>query len=320
MAVLPLQQIQVGKEVTRGTVVAPTAKLTKVEEVTTTPMREVAQAEERRASIAPAYNSWLNRKGGTLSMSGLVTYEDLPYHFDSLFGEATPGGVGPYTYDYVGPTVTAPSPRIMTMVYGDGTRAYALAGGICNALTLSLAHGDAMRMTAEYLGHDVESDSVEALSDRALTEATAEHMSLFIDAVGGTVGTTAITTSLFNFELAINANRENKWHIGSSSPGGYRESRFTATLSMLLEVDATTAAYLNDLLTSSPLQKQVRLKATSGTDDIEIDFAGTVLEGFDIYSDEDGVVSINPTFTAEYNTTMADYLDITVTNDVSSLA
>lgn len=322
MSEIVLQQLQVGKEVvaTRGTAVAPTAKLMKIEECSITPIREVLQPEERRGSLAPAYNSAMLKTTGQGTVKGLVTYEDLPYWLDSLLGEATPSGTAsPYTYSYTAPLTAAPTPRIMTMVYGDGTRAWALTGAIVDKLTLSQKYGDVMRFEAELLGYNVAADSLEALSDRTVEEVEPGQIVLKIDSWGGTMGNTAVSAVLFSFELALMNNLANKFHLGSLTPGGYRVARLGAELKLYLEVDAVTAAYLTSMIGTSPLQQQVQITATSGTKVITLQFAGTVLESPEIYADEDGIVALEYTLSGEYHSTFANYFKASVANAVASL-
>ena len=319
MGILDLQQVQVGKESTRGTVVTPTARLMGIEDISIQPVREVAQYEERRGSLAPAYNSALEREGAEGSISGLVTYEDIPYWLDSLIGEATPTGTNPYTYSYSAPLTSEPSPRILSIVYGDSTRAYGATGVLVSSLTISGGATETLRFSADLVGHDVATDSLESLSDRSITEVMTSQATLYIDAWGGTIGSTAISNSLYNFELTISSNRANKWYVGASTPGGYREARWETTLTLALELDATTDDYLNDILSSSPLQKLVRIKATSGTKSFQLDFAGTATEAPVIFDDEDGVVTIGLSLSGEYESGLANYFKAEVVNAVSSL-
>lgn len=320
MGELDLQQLQVGAEETRGTGVAPTAKLMMIEDCNFVPIREVLQPEERRGSLQPAYNALMLKTTSEGSVEGLVTYEDLPYLLDSLLGEATPSGTtSPYTYSYTAPTTTAPTPRIMTMVYGDGTYAYGVTGAICNELVLSMAQADAMRFSASLLGHNIADDALESLSDRTVEGVEPDQMALYIDAWGGTMGDTAIATSLFNFELSLSANLANKFHLGAATPGGYRVARMNIGLKLFLELTAGTDTYLGSIVGSAPLQHQVRIKATSSTKVIQLDFAGTVVEPPTLWSDEDGVVSVEIGYAGEYHSTFANSFKAEVQNAVANL-
>jgi len=324
MAMLPdLIQAQIGKETTWGTAVTETAKLMGIDELVIRPINEAEQFPDRRASLAPAYLSALTKIGMEGQMGGVLLYEDLPYWLDNLCGEATPTGSDPYTYTYAAPLTAVPSsPRILTLTGGDSSDIYTAAGVLLNGLTISGESNKPLRWSAPLIGEDVATGALESLSDRSVNVVMADHVALYIDAWGGTIGSTAITSNFFKFTLNINPNRAVVYGMGSKTPGEWREARWTGDLAMTLEFDATTQAFFDAIIGgSSVFQKQVRIKASSGASlDVQLDFAGTALTAPEIFTDENGIVTLEFNLHGEYNSTLTQWFEAQVINGVASLA
>jgi hypothetical protein len=68
------------------------------------------------------------------------------------------------------------------------------------------------------------------------------------------------------------------------------------------------------------IEKQVRLKQTSGTKIAQFDFAGFVAKPPTTFEDQDGVLTSKLDFTSKYNTTLANCFAASITNSVASLA
>jgi hypothetical protein len=68
------------------------------------------------------------------------------------------------------------------------------------------------------------------------------------------------------------------------------------------------------------IEKQVRLKQTSGTKIAQFDFAGFVAKPPTTFEDQDGVLTSKLDFTSKYNTLLANCFAASITNSVASLA
>jgi len=315
-----LWKYQVGKEVTWGTVVAATAQLGLVEDLTITPKNEAQNLEDRRASLAPAYVAALLKESGEAKMSGIVTYEDLPFWLDGLMGIATPSGANPYTYAYPAPLGTVPTRRSFTLIKGNGSNVYTLSGATIKEATFTVETGQPMKYDLSFVGKLAQTGTLASLSDRTQTPILAPQFTSYIDAVGGTIGTTAITTNWFSAELKISTNADVYMGIGALTPVGFRESRWSTTLKLKYELDSTSKAMVDSIIGSSLLQKQIRVKATTGASAIaQFDVAGSYLKAPEIFTDSDGVVSVELEMDALYNSTLANFLKASVTNAVSAL-
>ena len=319
-----LAQWQVAKETTWGTAVVATAKLMGVQE------KSYLQAANRsdiypdvRASLAPAYLAGLEQTAGAGELEMIVTYEDAPYIFDNAFGEATPTGAGPYVRAYGAPVATAVTPRILTFYHGNtqtGGGIYKLAGGLLNSLKLKGATGKPTMLTGDLIGKSVATGAFAALSDRTVEVVMGQPWLIYMDAWGGTMGATQVATTALAFELDVKLNRVLQWSMDSLAPDTWEQNPWEGSLKLTLRMNATTKTEVDAIVAqTSVYQKQVRLKATSGTKVFQVDFAGTMKEPPKTYDDEDGVLTVELEMDGTYNTGLANWLAASVTNSVASL-
>lgn len=312
--------VQAGKESARGTAVTPTVKLTGIESATITPVVDAMRINELRGTLVPGYNQVLNRVAASGNIGGVVTYEDLPYYLDSAFGEVTPSGTGPYTYAYSAPIGTAPVPRIMTIVYGDGADAYSAAGMVAKTLNISGQTGEPIKFNVDFVGTGVNSGTLASLADRAVNVALGSDVELYIDPPGTAPGTTLIPSGFFTFALNVETNRDNLFALGDLSPRDYYDRIWDGTLNLSLELDSTTKQYMDDIIGASDVfSKIVRIKVTDGTNVLQIDFSGFVQSAPELYTDNDGVVSVDLSLAGTYDAVMGNWLNIEVINGVGVL-
>lgn len=323
MAVRELLQMQIGKETTWGTPVTATAKMLGFSELSLAPEGESKVFEDLRSSFQPGYMAAVLSKSGSAKVKGMLTYEDFPYWMDSLFGIATPTGSGPYVYAYAMPVGTAPTPRIMTLVYGASDGVYRMPGSLVNMISLKGESNKEITQEIEFLGKQVvASGSLASLSDRTETVATGNDVAIYIDAWGGTIGSTLISNTFFSFDLKIQSGRDLKRYLGSITPGGYKEGRYESksnSLKLSLEFGSSTKSILDSIIGTSLTQYQVRLAFTSGTNVINLDFAGTTTSDPEIFADKDGVCTFDMELNGTYNTSLGNSFKSSVTNSVSAL-
>lgn len=318
-----LQTIQAAKETVWGTSVTASAKLMGVEECKIESAGGAALLKEMRGSLAPAFSAIRKSNFGKASLKGFATYEDLNYYLESLLGDVTPSGAGPYVRAGAAPLTAAATNRMITLYDGQASDVYKLLGGVVNKLVISGKTGEEWKFAADLIGKQKTTGALAVLADRTVTAIEGADTSLYIDAWGGTIGTTQINTLATAFELSIDLGTAVRHYLGNLLPGRYRQKKAepgSVTLKLSLEFDAVTKAYLDAFLTySAVLQHQVRIKATTGTNAIaQFDFAGTVV-GEPAMSDEDGVYMLDLNYQGTYNSGLANYLKYSLTNQVSAL-
>jgi hypothetical protein len=322
---LDLMQVQVGEESSWGTAVTPTAKLMGVTNLKFNPGVKAVVHHDRRGSLAAGYLANLTEVMPDAPLELLATYEDACYILDNLLGEATPSGSGPYTRDYAAPLGALLTPKILTFVYGDDTNCYQLSGGLVSKLVVKGSNGQPMTMTADLIGKDVTAGTLESLSDRTVNVAMGDHMAIYVDAWGGTIGTTAIAASAYAYELTIDAKRKGDQFLGGLAASNYHEddgaSGWEVMLKLSMEFNSITKAQYDALISQSAVyQKQIRLKSTNSTRVIQFDVAGTSEEAPTFGEDRDGVLVFEAALKGTYNSGLANYLKAQVINGVNALA
>lgn len=315
---------QIGKQSLFGTAVAPTALLLGIEEHALLVNDKGELVPEERGTLAPGYNAVVTERAGGFKLSGTASYEQIAYLLDSL-DEATPSGVDPYTRTYAAPVTvgTAPSPRINTLVHGAGAgKAFKLTGGVLSRLQLGVEMNGRMTFEAEFVGQKVDAGSLASLAAGAFTPIMGHHVTLYIDAAGGTIGTTSIADTLFALQLEIQTGRALSTYTGGLSASGYHEAeKWSGLLALSVEYNTTVDTYLDDILAATtPVEKQIRIAAVSGTSELTLDFAGAVIEPpGEIFTDRDGRAMVELTFQGKYNATLANWFKAESVNSVASM-
>lgn len=315
-----LDQVQLGTEGTWATSATATGKLGLISDCTIEPDINVETLPDVRGSLAPGFVDVLNYHRGAASLSGTPSYEDLPYALDSLFMTATPGSGPTYTRSYNGQTTAAPTRTSYTLYKGQSGKVQKLLGAMFSEYSLKIESNKAWAFSSKLLGQSVADGSLAALSDRTQTPIHANQTTFYLDAVGGTIGTTAVTTLWFAADLSIKNGMGLVSKIGALSPSTYSDGRAEATLKIKCDVDATTAGYLTSILGTSLLQKQIRIKATTGSTQVaQFDFAGTFISAPKINTDQDGVSTFEFDLRALYNSTLGNWMKALATNSISTM-
>ena len=325
--------VHIGKETTWGVGVAGTVKVPALTDVTLSPTIEVGDFPTLEG-LAPIYSAAIVKDGGEGSVSGILNYDDLPYWLNSLFGEdATPVGdptLTPtnYTWSYAGPhSAAVSSPDIFSLYYGTSTSGYRLLGAIVSTLEMSGSSGEEIQIGLGFIGKKVAALATvpTGLSDRSVTLAVSSDMLVWIDDdLGSSFGTTPWTCTAYSFSLSLNANRNVIYALGGIAPCSSYHQRFDGTLDLSLEFPGGsdyTKDLLEGLLSGPTLQQQcIRLKITTDTKHIiQIDFAGTLMDAPDIFTDSDGISTVDMSWKGTYDSSNGLWCDIDVTNTISDL-
>ena len=316
-----LLKVQIGTESSWGTPVAPTAELPLVTDITLSPNVTSTVHEDMRGSLAPGQVATLDQISGEGSMTVVAAYETLPYLLDNAFSQATPSGGGPYVYTYAAPTTAVSTPRKLTVVHGEGSNVYGLTGAVANDLTINFESNAPWTVDTTFTGEQVLTDTFASLTTLTATPIMGNDTTLYIDAWGGTIGTTAVTASFFSGSLSIQPGRAPVFALGSKTPTQYVENRYQGTLSLTLEVTSQTKAFVDNLIGGALTQHQIRIKATIGANEIvELDFAGTLTTSPEIFTDTDGVVTYELEWSGTHNTALGNWFEASVTNQIATLA
>jgi hypothetical protein len=326
MTVKSLMEAQVGKEVTWGTSVAGTARLMGVTNVVQTPTVNSKIIKDLRANLVPGYIGVVGGVEAAATVEGVATYEDLSYPLESLFGVVTPSGGPVYIYAGAAPTA-APTSRIHTLLWGNAAGTHKLEGGLGKSLTIRGASGPSdteLTYTWELLGKDIITASLAALSDRTVNPIMCSHAAVALDTWAGTMGSTPLATTAISFELKLDAALIMKRYLGSLFALGHERERYEVeanTLTLSMELNAGSLAIADALIAAAPAltQRQIRLTFTDTTRIAQFNFAGTLLAAPTLYSDVNGIVTIDTVWSATYNPTFANWFTYSISNGVATL-
>lgn len=325
MSVKSILDVQVGKESTWGTSVAATARLMGIRNVTLKPLQDAGILPELRATLMPGYTGVVRSIEGAADLEFTAGYEDIEYYLEACFGEQTPSGGGPYVYAGGAPSTT-PTLRKQTLYYGDSTGTYKLLGAIGSQLTLKGESHAELMGTVAFVGKNVTTGTLASLNDRTFTPIMGNQAALYMDAWGGTVGTTALTNIAYAFELSFKLGTEPlvRHFNGGLTPTSYAyraPSPENCTLKLSLEFAATSKTEVDSIIGGTLNQKQFRIKYTTGSSQIaQFDFAGSLVKPVDsIFSERNGIAAVDLEYQGTYNSTLGNFFKWSITNSVSAL-
>lgn len=322
MGTTALRKVQIGRESTWGTQVAAAAILSGITDFSFNPGVTVALKKYLDGSLDPAKKSSVTRKEPTAKISGDVTPEDLIYLLDSsVKGSVTPTGAGPYVYVFPFPTTADPAIRSRSWEFYDGSQCWTLDGGIVNKITFKGADGaDNVTFDADLIGKQCAPDTVTgALSARAFTLLPASSNAIYIDAAGATVGATALTGTLIDWEWSFEMGHHAKFFMdGGLVATGKGIGSPKVMLKATLEYNASAHTQLTNYVAGT--QQLLRIRATNPSGYmVDWDMGGVITSIDDIYGDRDGNTTVAVTAEAVTDTgAFANYAKITVTNGVTA--
>ena len=304
-------------------VATATAKLQAVSSFALTPDLQTRALDQLRGTLAPTHSTALDfyMSNATFEVSD-ETFEDVNYWLDSLFSAATPSGSNPYTRAYSAPLTSEATPTFMTLQWGQTNEVWQMQDASVTTLTLSGSNNSGVQVSGSLIGGKVVEGSLQSLSDRSGTLMTGSMAALAIDAWAGYVGTTAITSSAFSWELTINANRQYRAYLGGSTPAAWNDQKWNGQLRLSLELNNTTDDYLIAMLaaTNDILERQVEISYTNGsTGLLQIQFAGHSMSAPQLFQDRNGVMTYDLVLDGVYNSVMSNWLKIDTTSQINAL-
>jgi len=301
----------------------PTVILRGVEELSMRPDNNTGVLDDMSQGLAGSSTAVVRGVGASGGVQGWASYEHICYWLDNLLGQATPTGTDPYTYAYGAPTTTAPTPRILPLVKGDSTvGAYQMVGALLTRLKFTLEPEEVLKYDGDLIGNKLVADALESLTTPTVNPVMADHVaSIYWDAWGGTMGSTALDDCTLRFmELELRPDRNARACVGSLTKDRFVEGPWTGTLKLTLEFNSTTKTDVDAIIGGTLTQKQFEVNFADGTRALQFQFAGTVTEGPEIFSDDDNVVTVDVTLERTYHATFANWFKASVDNALSSLS
>lgn len=329
-------RLNIGKEGsgTPGTAVAATTQWRGVGG-TIEDQRDLVFPEELNAIAIPTDRSYVPALLAGLSMADTpLTFEQLGYILNAGMKDVTPVQDGAGT-DYISAydvgTTSRNSIATYTLETGDNQQGEEMEYAFVTDFAIKGTAREALMMSGTWVGRQVTDSTLTSTSIPVVEDAMAGKGSVFIDAIGGTIGTTQLSNSILSMELTCTTGWRPKFFIdGNALYFGihyFDMDSFSAQLSLTFEHDGTAVTeklnWRNQVARMIRLQFEGSAAATGGTTysnkTLIIDAVGKYSK-FEALDSQDGNNILRATFDIKYNLTEASSpLVITLVNELTAL-
>jgi len=204
-----LRKLQLGKESTAGTAVSAT-----------TIWRGTGTLEDQRGMYFPdediGYIAPVNRAVTPYTLGSLdldevpATFEQLPYILamgvDGVVTGTKDGSGTDYIYTYNFPTTALKTPKTFTIEGGDNEQVERMAYTFCESFKISGKSKEPWMVSGKLIGNSVDvlaAGFTSGVSLPSVEEILFQKTKLYIDAVNGTIGTTQVVCTLYEFSLDV---------------------------------------------------------------------------------------------------------------------
>lgn len=318
-------KVQLGRETTAGTAVAATV-IWRGPAADIENALEVIEAEENVGLIVPSSRTYVSQLGATIAIPETeATFEHLPHVFEGGIKTVSTSGTGPYVRSGYAPgTASANTIKTYTIesgnaIAGDGNK---MEYSFVESFTLSGKSGEAWKLASNWRGRQKTVAAMTgSLSVAAVEEMLFGKTSFYIDATGGTVGTTQKTGVLLEASIEVETGLQ---PIHTADGVLYFTSHkivppsleFSITLE--LESDSGVVAAERVFLGSQAIRLfQITCAGTSGRT-----FTGKWAGKYTsiaAYQNSNGNTTVQLSGKAYYSSTDSLFFDFSVTNNVAAL-
>ena len=321
-----LNKTQIGRESTPGTAVAATT-IFRGAFAMPEDARTIQRAEEQVGLLVPAERAFTTAVLARLSMpSTPLTVEQLPHILEAGVETVSPTGSDPYVYTYNFPTgSTLNTIKTYTIeagnviVTGDVQE---MEYSFVEEFELSATAGEAWMMSANWIGRQLSSAAfTAALSLPSVTEMILPKTKLYIDATGGTVGSTQKTGVLMGAQMTVRTGiLPVPVGDGNLYFSAHKFTRPEITFSITLELeDGGVVAAERAIFESQAVRLfELELNGGNATHECVLQWAGKY-DSISDYENSDGNTTVTFEGHAVYSSTDSLFWNCAVTNGVASL-
>ena len=255
-----------------------------------------------------------------------ATFEHLPHLFEMGIKHVTPttdaNSAGVYTYTIpCATTDMTPTTDLATYTVegGDNAGEEEFGFGFARSIQLTGTAGQALMMSAELVGRQVEPGTFTA----AVALATVEEIlfskgKLYIDNVGTFPATTQVSNQLLGMSLSINTG----WIPVYTADGNLyfsfvKQVQPEVTLELTFEHDTTAIAEKAAWRAGTARIITLQFDGSTGKT-LKLHLAGK-WESFDVLGEQDGNDIVSGTFRARYNATVGQMFQAVVENSLAAL-
>ena len=318
-----LRKIQMGRETTPGTKVDADIVWRGTGSIHDN--MELIFPKEDIGMLVPAGRSYVARYEAGLTLDEVeATFEQLPHLFEMGIESVTPTGTTSFTYTYVMPfastdLVASTDLATYTVEAGDNVAEEEFAFGFARSIQLTGSAGQAVMMSAEIVGRQVEPGTfTTGIALQTVEEILFSKGKLYIDNVGAFPATTQISNQLLGMSLSINTG----WLPVYTADGALyfsfiKQTTPEVTLQITFEHDTTAVAEKAAWRAQTPRIIRIKFDGSDGKS-LAIDIAGK-WESFDVLGEQDGNDIVSGTFRGTYNATVGGMFQTAITNTLSAL-
>jgi len=320
-----LRRVQLGQETTPGTAVPATIKWPG-----TCTMKEtliLSRPKDETGTMADARRTSVVGEEVDISLEGNLTYESILYLLNLCMKEvATGAGIGDDKTWTFSPALTGiNTPNFMTIEYGDGNEEHEAYFCMGKSLELNFAVNEPLKGKAVIVGQNLTVASFTAALPLPtdLEEILGSKMMLYIDALGGTIGTTLEAATLIDGSFKLSGFEPSRHGAATIYYDTWSQPPIHIECDLTLEFNAGAKA--QRAIYQAGTQQLFRLKAT-GTlitgaiyKTLTIDFCG-VYTDFSTLEERDGADVVSVKIEGELNSsTWAKLVEIVVVNKTATL-
>lgn len=322
-----MNKIQLGRESTAGTAVAATT-------IWRGPFAMLEDSSERQivdeniGLLVQAERAYDKMYGARLAMPATeMTFEQLPHLLEAGILTATPSGGGPYTRVYAYPTDNSvPTIKTYTIeTFNAAADNDMLEAEYCfvEEFTLEGAAGEAWKMSANWIGRQVTPSTPTSLSTLvAVEDAMVPLTTLYIDATGGTVGTTQRSKVFMGGSIKVKTGLvavmigDGQMYFVSHK---WTKPEITYSLNFELQDDSVSVVAAERAIRKSGAVRLLQLSiAGSSSRSIVLKWAGKH-DTVGNYENSNGNTTVRIDGHAVYSSADALFFSATVINNVSAL-
>lgn len=318
-------KVQFGRETTPGTPVNSTViwrgNASMIEDD-----RNIKIVEENVGILVPAERSYVASIIGRMNFPQTeLTFEQFPHILEAGIKTATPSGAGPYTYLYDFPTdTTQPAIKTYTIEAGNALVSadqHELAYSFVQEFELNGQKQEAWMVNSNWTGRQAVQASMTALSTlQTVEEAKFQNTSFYIDATGGTIGTTLKTGVLLSARLRFRTGLVPVFTAdGQLYFGSYKRVRPSIDFSIKMELETGSVVAAERAIFKSQSVRLFKLGITGSSGRaINLEWAGKY-DSISNYEndDENTVVTFNGH--GVYSPADALFGKLTVINNLTTL-
>lgn len=325
-----LRAMQLGVESVAGTAVAATAEwrglVAGIEA-----LDEIVMVPEDVGNYGDADRSAKVNVGAQIQVPETAfTFEQFPYFCE--MGIKTAAGVQDgagtdYVYTYAFPTTAEPTIKPYTIESGNNQKVYAMEYGFCPEMTISGAPNELVMMAGLLRGRQRSVSAFTAIATPAVDEAPFNQATLYLDAIGGTMGATVVACAMMGFTINVKTGlvpvfaANGQLYFCSVDQAGW-EVTVDVVFRHITAEDTEEANWLAQTARLLEIKLIGPAVATPGTDysvkTAQFQFPGKWTK-FNALEDRDGNDIVTGTFTSRYDGTAAVGPSFIAVNELTTL-